>query len=304
MITGRGRRARSRSCGIEKIRVRSPLTCEAPLGVCAPLLRRGPVHRPAGRGGHGRRHHRRPVDRRAGHAAHHAYVPHRRRRPRRGVEENEIKRQAAPARSSSRDLQRRDQRRGRARSPSTRNGEIPIVDAKGRELEKLRGARRRRSCSSRTGRQVKPRPDARASGTRTRSRSWPRTAAWSASRTSSRARPCREESDAGRARPPRRSSSTRASCTRRSSSRTTNGKILDFHYLPEKARIEVEEGAEDRGRHAARQDAARGRRHAGHHRRSAARHRDLRGPQAQGARRSWPRSPAASSCGPRSAAAR
>jgi hypothetical protein len=33
----------------------------------------------AGRGRHGRRHHRRPVDRRAGHAADHADVPHRRR---------------------------------------------------------------------------------------------------------------------------------------------------------------------------------------------------------------------------------
>ena len=35
----------------------------------------------AGRGGHGGRHHRRPVDRRAGHAADDADVPHRRRRP-------------------------------------------------------------------------------------------------------------------------------------------------------------------------------------------------------------------------------
>ena len=45
-----------------------------------------------------------------------------------------------------------------------------------------------------------------------------------------------------RPRAPHRSSSTRARCTRRSSSRTTSGKILDFHYLPAKARIEVDEG--------------------------------------------------------------
>ncbi len=43
------------------------------------LLRHGPGHRHPGRGRHGRRHHRRPVDRRAGHAAHDAHLPHRRR---------------------------------------------------------------------------------------------------------------------------------------------------------------------------------------------------------------------------------
>ena len=48
------------------------------------LLRHGPGHRPVGRGGHGRRDHRRAVDRRAGHPAHDADLPHRRRRhPRR-----------------------------------------------------------------------------------------------------------------------------------------------------------------------------------------------------------------------------
>ena len=47
-----------------------------------PLLRHRHVHQPRRRGRPGRRHHRRPVHRRAGHAAHHAYVPHRRRRHR------------------------------------------------------------------------------------------------------------------------------------------------------------------------------------------------------------------------------
>ena len=61
-----------------------------------------------------------------------------------------------------------------------------------------------------------------------------------------------------------------------------SGKILDFYYLPEKANIEVPEGKHDLGRHAAGQDAARSVRHAGHHRRSAARDGNLRGPQAEG----------------------
>ena len=50
-----------------------------PAGRLPAVLRHGPGHRGAGRGRHGRRHHRRPVDRRAGHAADHADVPHRRR---------------------------------------------------------------------------------------------------------------------------------------------------------------------------------------------------------------------------------
>ena len=61
-----------------------------------------------------------------------------------------------------------------------------------------------------------------------------------------------------------------------------DGKILDFHYLPAKARIEVTERPEDRGRPHACPPAARSRRHDGHHRRSAPRHGNLRGPQAQG----------------------
>ena len=46
-------------------------------GVCAALLRHDARHRQARRPGRGGRHHRRPVDRRARHAAHHADVPHR-----------------------------------------------------------------------------------------------------------------------------------------------------------------------------------------------------------------------------------
>ncbi len=61
-----------------------------------------------------------------------------------------------------------------------------------------------------------------------------------------------------------------------------DGKILDFHYLPAKARIEVTQRPEDRRRPDARPPAARSGRHHGHHRRPAPRHRNLRSPQAQG----------------------
>jgi DNA-directed RNA polymerase subunit beta' len=60
------------------------------------------------------------------------------------------------------------------------------------------------------------------------------------------------------------------------------GNILDFHYLPAKARIEVADGEEIKPGTCS--PASRGReRNAGHHRWSAARDRDLRGAQAEGA---------------------
>ena len=72
------------AAGIQEVKIRSVLTCEAKNGVCGlcygrDLARGTPVnHR---RGG---RRHRRPVDRRAGHPAHHAHLPHRRRGAARG----------------------------------------------------------------------------------------------------------------------------------------------------------------------------------------------------------------------------
>ncbi len=63
------------------------------------------------------------------------------------------------------------------------------------------------------------------------------------------------------------------------------GHILAYNYIPEKAGIEVQEGLDRHRRHPAGQDAPRGRRHAGHHRRLAPRHRAVRGPKAQGAGR-------------------
>ena len=64
-----------------------------------------------------------------------------------------------------------------------------------------------------------------------------------------------------------------------------SGKILDFYYLPEKAPHRGGGGPADLRRHAPGQDAARGGGHAGHHRRLPRVTGNLRSPQAQGTRR-------------------
>ncbi len=75
--------------GLEKIQVRSPMTCDASLGRVPVLLRHGPVDREPGGKGHGRGNHRCPEHRRAGHPVDHADLPHRRnRRPRGGRKRN------------------------------------------------------------------------------------------------------------------------------------------------------------------------------------------------------------------------
>ena len=66
------------AAGIERVNIRSVLTCESPARRLRPLLRTQPGHRPHGRTRRSGRRHRRAVHRRAGHAAHHAHVPHRR----------------------------------------------------------------------------------------------------------------------------------------------------------------------------------------------------------------------------------
>jgi DNA-directed RNA polymerase subunit beta' len=65
--------------GVDQVMVRSPITCETRYGVCAQCYGRdlGPWASHQHRRGGGR--HRGAVDRRAGHAAHHAHLPRRRR---------------------------------------------------------------------------------------------------------------------------------------------------------------------------------------------------------------------------------
>ena len=104
------------------------------------LLRHGPGHRPARRGGHGRRHHRRPVDRRARHPAHHADLPHRRRRhPRRRGEgrQGQARRQGQVRRH-----QHRDQRRRQADRPVAQRRD-PDPRPQGSRAREVRRARRR-----------------------------------------------------------------------------------------------------------------------------------------------------------------
>ena len=67
--------------GIQSVHIRSPLVCESEHGVCGQLLRARSRPRHAGQYRRGGRRDRRPVDRRAGHAADDADLPHRRRRP-------------------------------------------------------------------------------------------------------------------------------------------------------------------------------------------------------------------------------
>ena len=74
--------------GIEELRIRSVLTCDTKIGVCGKCYGRDLARGTHGQHRRGGRRHRRPVDRRAGHPAHHAHLPHRRRRAarRRAVE--------------------------------------------------------------------------------------------------------------------------------------------------------------------------------------------------------------------------
>ena len=69
----------SRQAGVEAVKIRSVLTCEVARRRVRPLLRPRPGARHAGEHRRGGRRDRRAVDRRAGHAAHHAHLPHRRR---------------------------------------------------------------------------------------------------------------------------------------------------------------------------------------------------------------------------------
>ena len=81
---------RSRTRASTSVKIRSVLTCEATPRHLRPVLRPRPGPRPHGQHRRGGRHHRRPVDRRAGHAADDADVPHRRRRPGRAREQSQL----------------------------------------------------------------------------------------------------------------------------------------------------------------------------------------------------------------------
>ncbi len=151
------------------------------------VLRHGPVHRATGRGGHGRGDHRRPEHRRAGHAVDHADLPHRRhRRPRTSRKARSSAKKQGMVKFTRMKVVRND---AGQQVVLTRNGEILDPRPQGPRAGEVRGPRRRQPAGRR-----EPGGPARArcsaSGTRTPSPSWPKSAARSATRTSSKARRC------------------------------------------------------------------------------------------------------------------
>ena len=123
--------------GIERVKIRSVLTCESPPRRVREVLRPRPRHRAPRRTRPGRRRHRRAVDRRARHAADDAHVPHRRH----GV----AHRRAVDARVGHAGTVRFHGLQivtgGRGRTAATlvvmnRNGSLVIQDEKGRDRER------------------------------------------------------------------------------------------------------------------------------------------------------------------------
>ena len=102
---------------VDRVRVRSVLTCEAELRRLRALLRPSLATGKHDRARRGGRRHRRPVHRRARHPAHHADVPHRRHR-RRGH-----RRRSAPRRRAVRGPQPQGQGHPRPHSGVVRIGE-------------------------------------------------------------------------------------------------------------------------------------------------------------------------------------
>ena len=208
-------------------------------GRLPPLLRHGPGHRLAGRGRHGRRHHRRPVDRRAGHAAHDAYVPHRRRGHAAASRRSDVK--------AKRDgivkfvgIKVVDQRRGQDDRPVAQRRDRDPRRQGPRAREVRRARRRHPDRRGRPAGQAAARCS--ASGTRTASRSSPRSAARSASRTSSRARRMQVEKRPLAATSAASIMEHKGDLHPQIVIEDAEGKMLDFYYMPERAHIEVDEG--------------------------------------------------------------
>ena len=169
----RGDRRSASRLGYEKVRVRSPAHLRGRAGRLRALLRHGPVARHAGRAGPGGRHHRRPVDRRAGHAAHDAHVPHRRHGQPRASRRREITRERAGQASSSASLDGRRRTRRASASSLNRNGEILLARRQGPRARALRRSRSAPCCASSDGDDGQGEGGRSASGTRTTCRSSP-----------------------------------------------------------------------------------------------------------------------------------
>jgi DNA-directed RNA polymerase subunit beta' len=227
---------------IDTVQVRSPLTCETARGVCAKLLRHGPLDRQARRRRHGGRHHRRPVDRRtrarssrcvpstpaASRSAGQIETQHKATERRRVeiVDCNEVEIDARRARRSS-PSRRTANSRLRRQGPRAREVPGPLrrlrSSAQRRTGQEGPGARRvGRHQGADPGREVGHRPVQGSSIEARRSRIGRSAAkAPSASSSSTRARSTRRSRSSTKAAP----SSTSTTCPRRpaSKSRTASG---------------------------------------------------------------------------------
>ena len=164
-----------------------------------------------------------------------------------------------------------------------RNGEVSLVDEKGRELEKyevpagaiLKVERRRYGGRRRRALRMGPaqHPDSRRNGRQGPLRGPDRRPDDAVRKGSQRSHSLRDHGAQGR--------SASAGRRRRPEGRQDSRLLLHARTGPLGSRRRPDHFA----RHAGRQDAARSDRHAGHHGRSAARDGNLRGPQAEGSGR-------------------
>ena len=126
--------------GIEKVRIRSVLTCASRRGVCAKCYGRDLSTGTAGRARPRGRRHRRAVDRRAGHAADDAHVPHRRHGVA-GLRAVDARREARRHGPLPGPAGRRGQGLGRDAAKGelvvmNRTGSLVVQDSKGRDRER------------------------------------------------------------------------------------------------------------------------------------------------------------------------
>ena len=135
----RSRRSRRPTC--RSVKIRSPLICETKQGRVRQLLRARSRPRHAGQHGRGGRRDRGAVDRRAGHPAHHAHLPHRRR----GADQRAVVHRVELRR------QDRDQDRDMPTIIEHRRRLVAMVAAGGSRSIDTDG-RERRSTASRTAR--------------------------------------------------------------------------------------------------------------------------------------------------------
>ena len=143
--------------GVQEIKIRSVLTCETTSGVLRQVLRARSRPRHAGQHGRGGGRHRRAVDRRAGHPAHHAHVPHRRRGADLGAvvrrvelrghrQDQEQERRAQFGRRSDRDGPQPDRRRHRSGRHRAGRAPHPVrraAEGRRRRADQARPAHRR-----------------------------------------------------------------------------------------------------------------------------------------------------------------